>query len=579
MFGHKAGPSRVYKYGCGKPCMGEEQIDTAMYLAHKYRNRLVEIEVNRRNAVQEILSSDPRVAELENTIQANEEQLQATRARIALSRKKGETSLTPQEKQECEEKIKALMADLRKTHQELKELKKERLADPEIQAELAEVNKRVADEVKATRQACGLYWGTYLMVEHSFDKAKRSTGELKFKRWDGRGHLAVQLQKGLPVDKVFETDNRVRIEPVPEEAWTSESRSVRRKLSRTRIWIRIGSDGKEPVWAVLPMVMHRPLPKGGSVKWVHLIRERVGTHYRYSVHFVVELPEEPKVELGPGTVAIDVGWRLMDEGLRVAYWYDSDGNEGDLRLPDALLNALQKPDDIRAIRDRNFNEAKDALGQRLQSLELPAWLKERSAHLTQWRSTPKLAALAIEWRDKRFPGDEEVFAGLEEWRKRDKHLYEYEANLRDQATTRRREVYRVFAADLRRRYNTVILEKFDLREVAEQPNPEEGPKESSRARDLRVKAAISELRQTIANAGLKVVEVPAENSTRQCHVCGHIDAFDTAKWLMHQCSKCGAVWDQDRNAAVNLLARGNQAARTESGQEIPEGFALCYSTA
>lgn len=560
MFGRKAGPTRVYKYGCGGPSAEVAVlIDAAMYRAHRYKNRLVEIEIERRRSIREILSSDTAIAGLESQIAADENALASKRARIAESRRRGGEPLTPEEKAQIQDEIKALIAELRAVRQELKEAKKQVAADPKIQAKIAEANRRAADEVKAARKESGLYWPTYTIVEEAVRSARQSKADPKFQKWDGSGRLAVHIQNGLPTEKVFGSDTRIRVEPVPPEAWESPSRSTRRKLSRTRVWFRIGSEKRDPVWAVLPMVMHRPLPEDGLVKRVFLVRERIGTRYRYSVQFVVELPEEPKPELGPGTVAIDIGWRLMDDGLRVVYWYDSEGREGELRLPESLLVALQKPDDIRSIRDRNFNDAKAALAERLTGLELPAWLKERTAHLAQWRSVGRLAALAIEWRDKRFPGDEEAFTGLEEWRKRDKHLYEYEANLRDQAIMRRREIYRVFAANLRRRYNTVIMEKFDLRQVAEQPNAEEGPKERIRTRNLRVKAALSELRQAIVNAGLRVVEVPAEYSTMRCHVCGHTEAFDAARWLMHQCTRCGAVWDQDKNAAVNLLARGLQA--------------------
>src|SRR5690606_4665293 len=85
--------------------------------------------------------------------------------------------------------------------------------------------------------------------------------------------------------------------------------------------------------ASIPIVMHRPLPVGGRVKWAYLIRRKVAQRFVYSVQLVVELPEEPRRDTGHGAVAIDLGWRLLDGDLRVAYWTDERGETGELRLP------------------------------------------------------------------------------------------------------------------------------------------------------------------------------------------------------------------------------------------------------
>lgn len=57
MFGHKAGPSKVYEFGCGAPTEGAEYVDAQILLAHRYRNRLVEIELERRRKVREATSA------------------------------------------------------------------------------------------------------------------------------------------------------------------------------------------------------------------------------------------------------------------------------------------------------------------------------------------------------------------------------------------------------------------------------------------------------------------------------------------------------------------------------------------
>src|SRR5690606_20002748 len=106
----------------------------------------------------------------------------------------------------------------------------------------------------------------------------------------------------------------------------------------------------------------------------------------------------------------------------------------------------------------------------------------------------RLAALALRWRQERFAGDEAGYTLVETWRKRDRHLWEYEANLRDQLLARRREQCRRFAAHLARTYGEIVLEDFDLRQVASGDGREE---QYAGARHQRQLANVAGLRQAI----------------------------------------------------------------------------------
>ena len=48
-------------------------------------------------------------------------------------------------------------------------------------------------------------------------------------------------------------------------------------------------------------------------------------------------------------------------------------------------------------------------------------------------------------------------------------------------------------------------------------------------------------------------EGDAKDTTRLCE-CGHVNQWKSAESLHQTCSECGRVFDQDRNAARNLLA-------------------------
>jgi len=110
---------------------------------------------------------------------------------------------------------------------------------------------------------------------------------------------------------------------------------------------------------------------------------------------------------------------------------------------------------------------------------------------------------------------------------------------------------------LARTYGTVVLEKFDKRDVARRPKTEDEG-EARPARSNRQLAAVSELCGCIEEAGTSrgrtVVQVPCANSTRECPECGRVEDRRAAENVNISCS-CGHVWDQDDGAADTLLGR------------------------
>jgi hypothetical protein len=152
--------------------------------------------------------------------------------------------------------------------------------------------------------------------------------------------------------------------------------------------MRIGSTEKgEPVWAAIPIVMHRPLPEGGQIKWALLVRRRTGRRMRYSVQFVVEHLSEEKEKIGPqsGAVAIDINWRLTPEGLRTAYWVGDDGQSGTIALPQEWLKEMGRVDDLNSKRDLLFNRERAVLLEWMDGAEsIPDWLQEHTRTIRQW---------------------------------------------------------------------------------------------------------------------------------------------------------------------------------------------------
>ena len=542
----------VYEYGCLTPISGETEMTEEIYRKHQLWNQLVELEHGHRQEVRKILAvPDDPVAPLV-------EELKNTREKIKTARQKArsgkvDVSVLQEQAKILRERLSAAKVEQAEEKRKIKEAGKEKLKELEQERRQA---------VKVLTKASGLYWINYEEVVGNYDLARRRAmkekTEIKFHRWTGEGKVTIRYQNGLPVEEVFQRDTRLQIDPVPQEAWDSPVRGTRRRLARTLIRLRVRSENRKPVWVELPMVMHRPLPPDSEIRLASIIRQRVGRKWRYKAVLTVAVPKRDHIH-GKGTVAIDLGWRQVTDGLRVAYWADDAGDHGQVVLPLEVLWEFNKLPDLRAIRDKHFNEIKTGLTEWMAKNVSPDWLKEAAKHLSQWRSQGKLAWLIRQWKESRFDGDAEIFESLEYWLRRENHLYDWEANLRDQVLRRRREVYRIFAANLTRKYDTVVLEDFDLRKVTEKSSPEHGTAGVLPADKQRFIASVSELRLAIKNAcsrdGVEVIEIDAKNTTIDCASCGHSEKWDSASQIWHTCPACGKLYDQDENACLNLLNR------------------------
>lgn len=419
---------------------------------------------------------------------------------------------------------------------------------PTVKLALASMETTRRARVKELCRESQLYWCNYEDVVQAYDQARRKPGELHFHAWSREvGKLTVRWQQGLA--DPFAGDSRMQL---------TQPDARGHALAR----VRIASDDRAPIWFEAPVVIHRPLPNGATVRSASVLRERIGTKERWHLVLVLSLPDEVHPKSGP-VAAVDLGFRKVPDGLRVATWLSDTGGAGSVVLPGRWIRGMAKVDDIQAIRQHNFNEAIAAVRKWLDGQkDLAEWLSAATATISRWVAPARLAALTLAWRDQRLDGDADIYELIESWRKRDKHLLEYQAHLRDQLQGQREHLYREFAAMLVANHGTVRLESFDLRKVARVKRKGQTDPENelvSVARHQRVLAAPSLLRLAITNAarqeGTAIETMVATNSTRQCSWCGHVDDFDAAAELMHQCSACGRTWDQDVNAARNLLSR------------------------
>jgi hypothetical protein len=535
----KAEPTVVYRYGC-KLTGDVKLVYDQMFAAHQYRNQLVELERWRREqAAAIVLQVSPRLAELEERVAELKADIADKKDAIQRLR---QTARRRVDDPELTAAIRQSKATLKPLYAELKVLKKEVYASDEFKELNAPLELDYSAKQKALRKASSAFWGTYLVTENSM-KDCRSGAPPRFKAWRGDGRVAIQVQGHKPTlqEAMLGKCGAIKIVKAPDgKHWD--------------VSLRLAARPNE-VWATCRAKLHRMPPDDAKISWVTFVCRRVATHDRWSVQFTLSRKEGWPRRRGTGAVAVNIGWRLKNDGaIRAAVWRDGDGNVGELLLPKEMTGRLGEHDSLQSIRDKNFDRIKLTLGQWLKGAsDLPEWLTEELATLSQWRSQARLARIVIRWRSERFEGDGDPFAAAEEWRKQDKHLYEWQANTRRKYIAWRRNAYRNLAARLSEKYETIVLANVKWKQLQDKPSVEEAD-ELRVARERKGLTAPYELQSTLTQAFYAKALIDPKNLTATHAGCQQASETPDPLALTHHCENCGESYDQDDNHCRNLLA-------------------------
>lgn len=549
----------VYRYGLRRPIQNAELVRAQMLAAARYRNTLVEIERGRRAAMRAAYAECSSAIALEQSAEIAENGLAEV---LRLARE--ERVSTQSRKDSPERKVAVRLArDRRREAVKALAAERKRLREtPELVAKFDAINATAADLRRNARAHCGVYWGTYQLIEDQDQAARKAPlyadgepNDPRYKRFVGEGAVSVQIVGGLD-EAALDADTQVRLARVEDRS----GRDRFRLLS-----LRVDSDdARRPIFAVWPMKMHRPLPPGCRIKRVTVTRTLRGPYEEWAALFSIEAPDvDTKTPAHDRVVAVDLGWRSKPNGsVRVGMWGDATGAGQEIALTAHEVAGLRRASEIETIRAKDGHGAlgfDNAIKVVCSARETaPEWFRTATSTTHAWRSEARLASLVRKWEHARWVGDDAVFAQLAAWLKRDHHLWHYESGQRIGALRHRRDCYRVVAASLAERYDVLVLEDFDLRAFARTPVVGRAGHQAEQANDTRHLVAPSELRLSLVNAfrrrGKRVVEVSAIETTMRCHVCGDVEAFDAAAAIRHTCRN-GHEWDQDANACANLIER------------------------
>lgn len=548
--------TRVYKFTIREPTENLELVNTQIRLGHDYRNQLVEIELARRDRFHEITATDPEAAAAVAAETAARERYDTACAALAELRKQSRRRDTPSD-------TKQALEELRCCEKATKAAKNKAARKPEIAERLAASEQIRTEAIKAARAASEAWWGTKGIMDRS---VKTSGPPPNFKRWTGEGLVATQIQNGMSeCEMLGGEDTQLRLEL--REDWGATRRASR----YGKVWMRIGSNGRKPIWACFPIFYDRRIPENGRVKWVQVNKRKHGLKWHWYITFQVETMGdalEAKPLLKPAklhnAIALDWGWRKFPDGsVRVCYGFDGT-RSWEIRLPAWILERQDLIRNLRSIRDKHFDEVRARLVEWLASHTPPEEFREDLTWLPKWRSPARLARIAWRWK--------EAPAWLEEWRSRDRHLYQWERDLERALLNWREHWYRHWALWIATNYDHALLEDTDLSRMKRKPIPGE---EGEGVVGAHMSAAAGELRAQICDTctrdGTGVHLVPAAKTSRICAACGG-EGLPKSDALMLQCSLCGVTCDRDCNAArvIHSFASGGTLVKTPGSLAVPE---------
>jgi hypothetical protein len=541
----------VYRYGLlgpldwGDDCEEELRRMTALW------NRLVEIEHAHRAQVRALTAADEAVAAAEAKVATWNGKIKALYDQRAALRKeaRARTKTT-----DLDDEIAQAKRDRREASTIAKEARRRVRAD--AKDKLAELNEQRKGLVKTARQQSGLYWGNYNAVCADYDRARSAAMnrgvELKFHRHctqPGEGmssaRVVNQIQGGMTPDElVAGRFSQAAIVLVGPQA----------PLLRVTVHRRDGN--RTVTWPICQNKKERLLPDDARIQEVIVTRRAVADSWQWSVSFLLRLPQVLPSAGEATACGIDLGWRRVNDGLRVATVAHADGSHEFITLPDIFLRRLNRIEALAGTRD----VAADGIRAELAVLRWPDAPEElRSLAMRAFRTkrAEDLYGLALAWLKHPDWAPAEA-SDLSLWRSQDRIDWQEQAGLRRRIGNARLDLYRCVVKRLVEQYGLIGVEDVDWRNIGRREavvgKPNDIAMMTAQMRNLAAPGTLlMELRRAAQTAGARI-HAQAGKSTWKCHICSIEQAPVDRAQLIHTCPACNSTWDQDINAARNLRA-------------------------
>lgn len=433
------------------------------------------------------------------------------------------------------------------------------------------------DEVKVARQESGLWWGNYNALIRAFERARSAAirgGQTMHRRaGDGDGRITNTIQGGADSEALFDGSlSQIMVRPVSGRAWSSESRGERRRLQRTSLSATVFVRDGERRTVTWPMIMHRPIPADCRLKEIIITRRRDGNRWRWAASFMCtrEADRAPPVPTGLKRIAIDVGWRRVPDGLRVATLVTAGQPPSYIVLPGTMLESFALIDELQSRLQTSTQRGFDMI----QAVDLGSVAQPFQDLLRDFQSIPeKRSADLAKFRESAFfltQPKERIGVDLWAWRKDHKRLADWLRNHRRKVIAHRNHFYQNRIIEALDQASEVIVNDVKVGEIAARRTPgTESPFVPNRVGHYRRIAAPSELVRTLKlqaeKRKISFRKLEAESPVR-CPTCGSLSRKTRADALPQICASCERNFDQDVVACESLLSPAPEARTTRSAK-------------
>ena len=382
---------------------------------------------------------------------------------------------------------------------------------------------------------------------------------------------------GIPVLRCFsDAGGLFHLNTVPDDAYASNARSARhRRRTSGQLRLRIGTAGQTKAHLVISFgaVLHRPLPKAGIVKLVQLSGRRSFGTWSWRLNITLEEPSQasiPATDYRP-IAGLDLNWRHIWERseIRFGALVDSAGQQYFLTLPLTSASRRRRFSDHAQLAelqkhcDHLLEQTKVRLSALLmQRSDLPDAVATWAANITKMGRRGLLSGLSLLEQSGAVPEAETLLRC--QWLVEDERIRKRLLRLSGHLIRRRTHLYRNIAATLCRRYGIIAIKRdFAVSRVSRvlqdsgshraPDNSGSALRNSSRYRQpAAIGAFVRYLEEAARKHGTVVIGTGAFVTVTH-HRCGTV--VPRARDIELYCDRCGVAFDQDVNAAHNLLSQ------------------------
>lgn len=543
--------SRVYSYGCLAPTSGAEAIFAESQRQHDLWDQLVDLwHATQRRQIDAARADDPELARVDDEISALSADIDGlVKERRGLRAKSRKAVDTP----EIDARILARVEARRPLYVDRTERMSawKKANKGAVSALWDEFNAAK----KEARQNSPAWWHNYNRVLSAFDIATKRAAPRRRDRRRRDGVICWQIQKtegdvGARIDYLLSGRfAALRFERVDDRKYT------------LRMRVGAGDGGAHPE-STIPVIVHRLPPSGARIKAVQLTWRPIGTRLQWQLALTLVMPDDAaKCHPSRSAVGIDLGWRDEGDG-RLLIATCSDGER--VHLPPRITRQWDKVRDLESILSRHTIELAQSWFGRLD--ELPDELRLPLVGWRPGRSDSHVYSTALAAHIRSMPDRQTIPPGFARWYERYRHLTEWRDHQEAKVQRCRREFYRLAARAIAANHAVIVLEDFDLSEVARVKKIAPGKKANpltQHSRRNRQQVALSHFRKELTEqarkAGARIELVEPAYTTRECSACGA--RMDMPDPMMRRLScECGAQHDCDENAAVNILERWMRAS-------------------